>query len=764
MQCEDNAKLRTPLKEVCQTTDIGCVPITSGKPDCSPQPDELPLAFDPSTTTLWLFRCTDRTWVPFQKFSMCQLNSINLDNIKNICDILQIGVTYNPGGGCQQGTITLAELAEQLLKCIKLQTKTLAVTSSGDKLKIWIDGLDDVLPPFFVKGENIWTEGGDGTEGNPLKVVTHDPICKWPTRTQAQVNAATVKHLGACLDGAMARVPYPPSPCEFPQTTAERVEASRDKDMIVCVDGENAKVPIPDGLLTPICENPQISVNQAKAKPKLRIVACEDGKVVLFPLPPGMFDTEYMCVPFVDGVPSGPPVEGSGPIRFDCNNDIWFWVCEENRWYRIDVGNHYHPPWKEVYDFIANRCDNIKFHGWSEQDQCYTDFEMTPQELADFILCECLDVVTPVQANAAIGRDEQVKFPICVNGVAKKIDWSLCSWPYRSPQTINADIKSGKEANLGICVDGKNYKTNWNVCAYPEIDFDGLSALIAAQKELKFALCADGENHISSIRNVIERFVGIEMYSAGSHGSGYYGYRYDNITTQDGVFIVRSKDGSFVKGSGTNENQGPPFGTATITVTNTTNLLKLYVVFQRAHIQRHFDTTTNTSNCSFGMITGTSSSTSFCEIGQYISDNWANYSGSGSGSDNPWWDARTCEQRKTSDPPWQGKPQVASTSQFDISRFDYESNRFVTHCTLDKYTSSINRYSMGWEQGVQVSADFNFGFFYLLPNQSTTITQEALFTVSDYDGGKVWVGGHHRIFVMGFSGTRVANGRGDDDD
>lgn len=617
MQCEDTSKLRIPLKEVCQTTDIGCVPITEGKPDCNPQPDELPLAFDPSTTTLWLFRCTDRTWVPFQKFSMCQLNSINLDNIKNICDILQIGVSYNPGSGCRQGTITLAELAEQLLKCIKLQTKTLAITPEGDKLKIWIDGLD-ALPPFFLKGENIWTEGGDGTEGNPLKVVTHDPICKWPVRTQAQVNAASTRHLGACLDGTMARVPYPPSPCEFPQTTAERVEASRDKDMIVCVDGENAKVPIPDGLLTPICENPQISVNQAKAKPKLRIVACEDGQIVLFPLPPGMFDTEYMCVPFIDGVPSGPPAEGTGPIRFDCNDDIWFWVCEENRWHRIDVGNHYHPPWKQVYDYIANRCENIKFHGWSEQDECYTDFEMTPQELADFILCECLDPITPEQVNAAIGRGEEAKHQICVNGVSKKIDWSICSRPEMSPTQIDQAINDGKEAKTAICVDGKNYKTSWGNCALPYLSGSDLDNIIDddGYEAVNIIACVDepgGKRNRKIPYGKCVDIFSIESYNnfprVNSRDVNLNSCNLVNSGDEDSPFKVAvycAWNQSWVEGSGTFERglEGDVKGMLTFDITNDSNCRMAYDIALSCNLVT--DTEQRSNNYTAAVVAGLS--------------------------------------------------------------------------------------------------------------------------------------------------------------
>lgn len=797
MQCEDTAKLRTPLNAVCQTPDIGCVPIVNGKPDCKPQPDEIPVAFDPSTTTLWLFSCKTREWVAFQKFSMCQLSSINLDNIQNICDILQIGVNYNPGTGCRQGTISLKELAEKILECIQLQTKAVSVTANGDKLKIWVEGLEP-LPPFYVKGRNIWSEGGSGTEADPLKIATHDPICQWPTKSQAQVDNANVKHIGACLDGQMSRVPFPPKvcelpeksqaqvnaaankqmiacvngegakvpypkmPCEFPQMTVEQVNAARDADMIVCVNGENGKVPMHDGILTPICDNPQISVAQAKAKPRLRIVSCEDGKIMLFPLPPEMFQGHYMCVPFIDGIPSGPPAEGSGPIRFDCNDDIWFWVCEENRWHRIDVGNHYHPPWKQVYDYIANRCENIKFHGWSEQDDCYTDFEMTPQELADFILCECLDPITPAQVNDAIGRGEEAKHQICVNGVSKKIDWSICSRPTRTPETLNSDTKSGKTPWTSVCVDGKNYKTNWNVCSYPELSYDDLDALEKANKNVKAVLCADGENKIIEVTKVFEQYSGVEFYAAGSHLTGYPNFYY-NITTPE--FAVRSRDGAIVYGSGTPDNSKmdskPPFGIVDVTIKNDTKMLKFYMILHVSRLYRPWDN----PNCSVGMMSILTASPSFCEIGTYLSDNWNNYSDVGSTSDNPFLVAESCEEKISQlEGTVNGYAAVTPTGSYNIGYMRGGHNRYQCNTTLNK-NGGATQYSADLGMFIQRSCSMQYTFCYLLPGQSATISQESLITVSELpsSGGYVYAGGSHRFFVIGFPGSRSANSTMDDD-
>ena len=424
MQCEDNSKLRTPLSEVCQTTDIGCVPITDGKPTCSPQPDELPFAFDPKTTTLWIFSCKNHEWINFTKFTMCQLDALNLDNITNICDILNIGVNYSGTGECKQGTITLAELVERIKECLKLETKIITIgEGDGNKIKISIEGLPN-LPPVYVQGENIWSEGGSGTETDPLIVATYDPICKWPTKTQKQVDEARVKHLGACLDGEMSRVPFPPKvcelpelsqeqvdnsndkrmiacvdgegakvpfplePCTYPQLTSEQVQAAGDKDLIVCVDGRNGKVPVPDSLFdTSLCEYPLITLNEAKAAgSNLTIGACANGREVRIPVDgSGFFDRDYICVPLTDGPPSGAPFSGTGPLRVDCNGTLWVWLCDQSKWQRVTDGIGGVPGINP--GIIPDICNNLRLKGWfaNNADPCVQDVIMTLKQLADLI-------------------------------------------------------------------------------------------------------------------------------------------------------------------------------------------------------------------------------------------------------------------------------------------------------------------------------------------------------------------------------------------
>ena len=423
MQCEDNSKLRTPLHEVCFSPDIGCVPIVDGKPDCEPMPDELPFAFDPRTTTLWLFNCRTREWIPFQKFRLCNdLVEVNLENLNNICDILRIPVFFNSGNGCQEGWITLQELVEQIKKCLHLKWQALCV--DVDTLKISIKGLEGSLPPWYVRFENLWPVCGKGTEDDPVVIQTYDPLCKWPTKTVDDIYDARVKHLGACLDDKMVRVPFPPRPCEFPQLTEEQVaavprpereliacvqgeeakvpyppmpcefpqytqsqvEQGRDVDVIFCVDGNNVKVPIPSNFFGPRpCEFPQYVRSQVEAGQDVDIIFCIDGKDVKVPIPPAFFTPEYLCVPEVVDKPTAPPAEGTGPLRVDCNGTIWIWVCETQMWVAFHTG----PVETNIADVktIVNPCEDIEFKSWYKgtNNICLEPAMMNLDQLSNFV-------------------------------------------------------------------------------------------------------------------------------------------------------------------------------------------------------------------------------------------------------------------------------------------------------------------------------------------------------------------------------------------
>lgn len=466
MQCEDNAKLRIPLSEVCQTTDIGCVTLTNGKPSCNPQPDELPLAFDPSSTTLWLFSCATREWLPFQKFELDQLASMNLDNIRNICEVLNIAVWYDSNSSHVQGTVTLAQLAEEIFNCIRLNTRTLII--QNNTLKVWTEGLDS-LPPYFIRGNNIWFEGGSGTESDPLRIATHDPICEWPTKSQAQVDAANIKHLGACIDGQMSRVPFPPKVCELPSKSEAQVKASLDKSLIACVDGEGAKVPYPKEP----CEFPALSREQVDASSNKSIIACVDDQAVKIPyiesdpplcdlplytvsqvssagenatmavclngesgrmtVPSGMFVPEYLCVPKVSSRPVSPPDFGTGPLRMGCNSELYVWLCSENRWEGVIPDHNVFKP-LDPQD-VANIDENLRIAAWypAGSDDCAQNVYVTINQLFELL-----------------GGNEAMREVIEI--IASDVS-NICKFPV----TTNDKIAT---ASVPLCVDGSNVKTS----------------------------------------------------------------------------------------------------------------------------------------------------------------------------------------------------------------------------------------------------------------------------------------------------------------
>ena len=430
MKCEDNAKLRTPLNEVCLTTDIGCVPIVDGKPDCEPMPDELPFAFDPRTTTLWLFNCRTREWIPFQKFRLCNdLVEVNLENLNNICDILRIPVFFNSGNGCQEGWITLQELVEQIKKCLHLKWQALCV--DVDTLKISIKGLEGSLPPWYVRFENLWPVCGKGTEDDPVLIQTYDPLCKWPTKSIDDVRNARVRHLGACLDDQMVRVPFPLSPCEFPQYVRSQVEAGQDVDIIFCIDGKDVKVPIPPAFFTP----------------------------------------EYICVPEVVDKPTAPPAEGTGPLRVDCNGTIWIWVCETQMWVAFHTG----PVETNIADVktIINPCEDIEFKSWYKgtNNVCLEPAVMNLDQLSKMVM-NCLEINQIIEmifmkyggvefytAGAKATGNGHFKYqpPSSGNLVVRGRDGSIAKGADKGAQHLDSDVWGGSP-NVTITNDSNRFK------------------------------------------------------------------------------------------------------------------------------------------------------------------------------------------------------------------------------------------------------------------------------------------------------------------
>lgn len=137
MNCQDNSRLKVPLPEACRTADIGCVPISNGKPKCPPEPDQLPLAYDPNSKTIWIFDCDSRDWNAYTRFSLSELGEVSLDNFRDVCNMLKVPVFYNPGTGTVEGHMTLADFGDKLKECLNLPgTDSKTVVKAGDNVNV----------------------------------------------------------------------------------------------------------------------------------------------------------------------------------------------------------------------------------------------------------------------------------------------------------------------------------------------------------------------------------------------------------------------------------------------------------------------------------------------------------------------------------------------------------------------------------------------------------------------------------------------------
>lgn len=334
MNCQDNSRLKVPLPEVCNTTDIGCVLLTSGKPRCAPEPDQLPLAYDPGDGTLWVFQCDTRQWISLGgSFSLSDLDEVNLDNITNICNILKIPVFYNPGVGTIQGSVSLAEFSEQLLKCVRLERRV-AILADG-KVEFSVPGING-LDPVYVKYEGL-TVSGEGSASNPLVVKAEAPPqespCSYPEKSQAQVDAATSVKIIACVDNEKARIPYPEGEnvCSAPRRTLAQALAAGEKDLIACIDGIVVRIPLNeildykgDDTMDGICGFPMTTL--ANLPDNTTIAVCANSQSYLFKPDPVVFNG----IPAVTiGAPSGntPPAPGQVPFRTD-GTTLWVWNGE----------------------------------------------------------------------------------------------------------------------------------------------------------------------------------------------------------------------------------------------------------------------------------------------------------------------------------------------------------------------------------------------------------------------------------------------------
>lgn len=403
MNCQDNSRLKVPLPELCRTTDIGCVPKTDGKPQCAPEPDQLPFSYDPNTKTLWIFECDSRQWVSFGKFSLSELGEVSLDNIRNICSLLKIPVFYNPGGGTIEGHMALGDFAEELMKCVNLKHKVAVL--SGGTVSFSVEGLDN-LSPLYVKYENM-TVSGKGTQADPLVISAQSTptICALPEKTQAQLEAATKVSLGACMDSQNVRVPYPEQPKNYTISTQAEVDSAVSRFLVAVIGGQHRRIPFPEEP----CEYDTVTAEAATKANQADLIACVNGEEVKFSLKDliniikgddPVADLNYSCVPVTTTTPSGAPDPKVGPFLLDGDGkSLWIWSCGDRRWIKVTGGSGGsgedtpHPAnWSTVASTVSNKCTGVTYDAWYADGDTLKPTRLTGTQLGT-ILKDCLNLV-----------------------------------------------------------------------------------------------------------------------------------------------------------------------------------------------------------------------------------------------------------------------------------------------------------------------------------------------------------------------------------
>lgn len=109
--------------------NIDCVPTVSGQPTYTPQPDQLPFAFDPATGILWIHQCPN-TWFPFN-YSLCALTPAQITGLANPCQTINVPITYDRGQGCEVGVVPLQDFSAEVAACLNLGTGGPISVASG---------------------------------------------------------------------------------------------------------------------------------------------------------------------------------------------------------------------------------------------------------------------------------------------------------------------------------------------------------------------------------------------------------------------------------------------------------------------------------------------------------------------------------------------------------------------------------------------------------------------------------------------------------
>ena len=102
--------LAKPIATAPTPLNLGEVPITYGKPAQTPNPDQIPLAYDPQEERLWVY--IPKMWIPAVKGR----EEVSLKNIDNLGSAVRIPLEYEAGKEIVEGYVTLKELKRILDK------------------------------------------------------------------------------------------------------------------------------------------------------------------------------------------------------------------------------------------------------------------------------------------------------------------------------------------------------------------------------------------------------------------------------------------------------------------------------------------------------------------------------------------------------------------------------------------------------------------------------------------------------------------------
>ena len=103
MNSNETKITRKPLPSAATEMVIGTVPDTNGLPKWVPSPDQLPLAYDPSTGILYFYT------TEWKRLGLNSLSEVDLSNLTNLDNVLRIPVSYVTGNQQVEGYITLKD-------------------------------------------------------------------------------------------------------------------------------------------------------------------------------------------------------------------------------------------------------------------------------------------------------------------------------------------------------------------------------------------------------------------------------------------------------------------------------------------------------------------------------------------------------------------------------------------------------------------------------------------------------------------------------